>query len=587
VNPLFLVASSRPWLKFYPPSISEHITYPEIPLYYLLEQAANEYPNKTCLRYFGRSISFREVNALANRTAGALQKLGVVKGDRIALLMPNMPQFVFAFYGILKAGGIAVPCNPLYKDRELKYQLTDCGACVLFACCDIIRGVDLYEVVNKTRDSLPALKHIITTSLTDYLPQPKKIFAGPLAKIRNKKRDKVIDYMNFMADEPPSYSMVKISPKEDIAVLQYTGGTTGISKGAMLTHYNLVSNIYALTNWSFIDRESDKILGVLPFFHIYGLSSAMNAAIRMAVPLVVLPRFDVKQVLEAIRKEGITVFPGVSTMYTAIINYPKISKYDLREVKRCISGAAPLPGEVMKTFDQLTGGRVVEGYGLSEASPVTHCNPLHDEKLVREGSIGIPIPDTDAKIVDIEDYTKELPVGEIGELAVKGPQVMKGYWNQPEETSKVLRGSWLLTGDIARMDEDGYFYIVDRKKDLINVSGFKVWPREVEEVLYTHPSIKEAAVIGVKDAYRGETVKAYVVLREDSAETVNADEISAFCKERLATYKVPKLIEFRTDLPKTLVGKVLRRKLREEEEEEEREAIAEPKQLVSQRPQQS
>ena len=343
--------------------------------------------------------------------------------------------------------------------------------------------------------------------------------------------------------------------------MQYTGGTTGVPKGAMLTHRNLMANVHQVLAWApGLEPGREVMLGVLPFFHVYGMTVSMNFGIALGAKLVLLPRFDIKQVIQAIERHKVTLFPGVPTMYVAFNTFPGIEKRDIRSIKVCISGAAPLPVEVQERFEKLTGAKLVEGYGLSEAAPVTHCNPIYGKR--KKGSIGLPLPSVDARVLDPE--FRPLPPGEAGELAVKGPNVMKGYWNRPEESAAALREGWLLTGDIARMDEEGYFYIVDRKKDMIIAGGYNIYPREVEEVLYQHEAVLEAAVAGVPDPYRGETVKAFVVLKDEYKGKVTEKELEAFARERLAPYKVPKLWEFRDELPKTAVGKVLRRVLREE-----------------------
>jgi long-chain acyl-CoA synthetase len=557
------VALPKPWLKFYPDAVPKSIEIPQESVQTLLVEAAKHYPNSYALNFQGRKITYKQLNELSNQFANGLLSLGLQKGSRIAIILPNLPQFSISFWGALKAGLIVVPCNPVYREREIEYQLNDSGAEAVVILNNIYRSNDFFAEFEKARPRLANIKHVFTTSLTDFLPPIKKQLAGRVRKIQTVEKIRTIRLVDFLGKnskaDPPSFS---ISPVEDIAVLQYTGGTTGISKGAMLTHLNLVSNAVVLSKWSQYGHD-EKMLGVTPFFHIYGLTCCMISPVVAGVEVVLLPSFNVREVLETIQKEKITTFPGVSTMYIAIVNFPELSKYSIGTIRTCVSGAAPLPLEVQKKFNALTGGNLVEGYGLSETSPVTHSNPLGNNVVVKSGSIGIPIPDTDAKIVDAETGTRDLAVGEEGELAVLGPQVMKGYWGNPKETADILKNGWLLTGDIAKMDEDGYFYILDRKKDLINASGFKVYPREVEEILYSHPDIKEAAVIGVKDEYRGETVKAFIVLK-DKNRNPGVEAIQEYCKKLLAPYKAPKVIEFRDELPKTLVGKVLRRKLREQ-----------------------
>ena len=549
---------NRPWLTFYEREVPSHIDYPVIPITKFYQDAACDYPNNTSMIFYGRRITYREGWDSIRALATALHKLGIKKGDRVSIYLPNSPQFVISFYAILKLGAIVVQTNPMYVPRELEHILNDSEA-------ETIITLDLlYDRVKQVKDKT-RLKRIIVTSIRDFLP-PHLRLLYPLKFIGKKKPkieygDGVYRFTDLLATRPEKIH-VDIDPKEDVALFQYTGGTTGISKAAMLTHYNLVANTMQAVHWLSDRQEGGEVLlAVLPFFHVYGMTVGMNFAIYLASTLILVPRFDVKEIVKLIQKYRVTLFPGAPTIYIAVINYKDVKKYDLSSIKACISGSAPLPVKVKEDFERLTGAKLVEGYGLSEASPVTHCNPIYG--LNKPGSIGIPFPDTDAKIVDIETGEKEMPVGEPGELIVKGPQVMKGYWNMPEETARVLRNGWLYTGDIARMDKDGYFYIVDRKKEMIIASGYNIYPREIEEVLYKHPKIKEAAVIGVPSGYRGETVKAFVVLRE--GETATEEEIKQYCRENLARYKVPEFIEFRKELPKSAVGKVLKRVLLEEE----------------------
>ena len=560
------VSREKPWLKFYPARVPPIIEYPKKPLSSILLESALNYPDNIALCYHGKKISYGKLNGLANQFANGLASLGIKKSSKIALILPNLPQFVICFFGGLKAGATIVPCNPLYKERELEFQIDNSDAEAVILLNNIVGTSNFYSEFGKCRPRLSKVKSVLSTSITDFLPPLKKQLAGPVKKISKVAVPDSTDLVNFLnansASEPDTEPF-SIDPEKDLAVIQYTGGTTGISKGAMLTHSNLLSNAYCLAKWSGLGAEGVS-LAVIPFFHIYGLTVAMNTPIISGQRIVILPSFDQKEVLEIIEKERVSVFPGVPTMYIALLNNPEIGKYSLRTVRQCLSGAAKLPVEVKKRFDAATGGSLVEGYGLTETSPVTHVNLLEIGAKNVPGSIGMPMPDTDAKIFDAETGTKELGIGETGELAIKGPQVMKGYWKSPEETKNVFRGEWLLTGDIARQDGDGYFYIVDRKKDMINASGFSVYPAEIEEVLYTHPEVKEAAVIGVADEYRGETVKAFIVLK-DSKKSPGAEVMMAYCKERMAAYKVPKKIEFAETLPKSLVGKVLRRKLREKE----------------------
>jgi long-chain acyl-CoA synthetase len=546
----------KPWFKFYPKDVPRSIDYPNITLSEALKQSAQKFPDNSAIIYFGKRITYRELDDLVDRFATALQDLGAKKGDRVGVQLPNIPQFVIAFYGALRAGAICVACSPLYKARELEHQLKDSGTEIL-VCMD-----KLYPIVQEIRHST-ALRNVIATSPRDYLP-PLLRLLSPLKGVKSYACPGALDFMSTIQRYDPSPKPVAVNP-DDLALLQYTGGTTGIPKGAMITHRNLIANAAQCEVVLPIRRGIDINVAALPLFHIFGMTCAMNAPILTGTTMLMIPDpRDPKAILSAINKHNATIFCSVPTMYVALINRPDIKKYDISTVRACLSGAAPLPVEVQKKFEQITGGRLVEGYGLTESSPVTHVNPLDDPKKNRPGSIGIPVPDTDAKIVDIETGSKDLKPNEVGELVIKGPQVMRGYWNKPDETKMTLKAGWLYTGDIAKIDDDGYFYIVDRKKDMIDVSGLKVWPREVEEVLYEHPAVNEAAVVGVSDAYRGETVKAYVSLKPEYQGKVTEEAIIKFCKERIANYKAPRIVEFRESLPKTLVGKVLRRTLREE-----------------------
>jgi len=550
--------ADRPWLKV---KLDGRYSIPppeRKPLYSILTESARLHPGKTCIHYQGRNLTYSEVDEFSSRFASALATLGVKKGDRVAVFMPNISQLVISFFGILKAGGIAVMCNPIYKERELEHQLADSGARVVVACRTVAKGMDLFQSLEACRGRL-SLAHVIATSLTDYIPPLKKRLAG-IAGIKDVSRESTLDFVNLIESNSPLANPVPVDPTEDIAVLQYTGGTTGVAKGAMLTHYNLLSNaVYGARLFPL--SEKDVSLCVLPLFHIYGLTVTMNMPISVGGTLVLLPSFHVDEVAKAIEKMKVTTFSGAPAMYIAINSKPNAKDFHLHSVRACMSGGSALPPAVRRKFMELTQGILVEGYGLSETSPVTHVNPLVGG-VVKDGSIGPPFCETEAKIVDSENRYRAMGVGEVGELAVKGPQVMKGYWNQKSETDAVLEDGWFLTGDIARMDDDGYFYIVDRKKDMINVGGFKVYPREVEDALFEHPDIKEAGVIGISDEFSGEVVKAFVVLK-DPSKSPTEKEVIDFCQSRLAKYKVPKKVEFVDELPKTLIGKVLRRKLRE------------------------
>lgn len=554
--------SEKPWFKFWPKAIPKHIDYPEVPLFGLLRKTVEKYPNNTALVYFDREITYKELDTASDKFATALTDLGVKKGDKVAIFLPNTPQFVIAYYGAIKTGAIETAISPLYKEREVEHQLNDSEAetiVVLDLLCPIVE-----KVWEKTK-----LKRVIVTGLKDYMPSAKAFFGSLLRKIPSHKIEPkagIYFFKDLISKYPANPLKVEINPREDLVALQYTGGTTGISKGAMLTHMNLVSNAVMCAAWLQGTEAGESFLAVLPLFHIYGMTTGMNAPIYLAGKSILLPRFDMPSTFQAIQKYRVTVFCGAPTMYAMLLSHPDLGKYDCTSVRFCISGSAPLPPEVQKKFMEVTGGVLVEGYGLTESSPVTHCNPLDKSmKTVKVGSIGLPWPDTDAKIVDIETGEKELGVGEIGELVVKGPQVMKGYWNIPEETAAVLRNGWLYTGDIGKMDEDGYFYITDRKKDLIKYKGYSVYPREIEDVLYEHPAVKLCGVIGKPEPVAGEIPKAFVVLKEGA--TATEKEIMNFVNERVAPYKAVRELEFRKELPMTLVGKVLRRVLQEEEKQ--------------------
>ena len=548
----------RPWLNAQLEGRYSRPPPEKKPLYSILTDSAKKHPNNICLHYQGRNFTYNQVDELSSRFASALVSLGVKRGDRCAVFLPNTPQLVFAYFGVLKAGGILVMCNPVYKERELEHQIRDSGAEVVVASRTVAKGLDLYKSLEGCRSRLP-LRHVITTSLVDYIPPLKRRLAG-LVGIKDLARPDTLDFVKLVSSSAPLTDYPSVDPVNDVALLQYTGGTTGLAKGAMLTHYNLVSNaLYGVD--LFPVTEKDVSLSVLPLFHIYGMTVTMNMPLAVGGTVVLLPSFHVEEVMKTIQKMKVTLFSGAPAMYIAINSKPNASEFNLRSVRACMSGGSALPPAVRKKFMSLTGGNLVEGYGLSETSPVTHVNPLSNG-VVKDGSIGPPFSGTDARIVDLDDSGKVLKVGEVGELDVKGPQVMKGYWKQEEETRAVLRDGWFLTGDIAKMDEDGYFYIVDRKKDMVNVGGFKVYPREVEDVLFEHPDVREAGVVGIPDEFRGEAVKAFVVLK-DPSKKVSEQEVIDFCQKHLAKFKAPKEVEFVQELPKTLIGKVLRRKLRE------------------------
>ncbi|AZB44934.1 long-chain fatty acid--CoA ligase [Bacillus sp. FJAT-42376] len=529
------------WQAKYPSGIGHDVSIPDIPVHELLRTAAEMHGEKTAISFYKKTFSYEELAKMADAFAAALQNNGVTKADRVAIMLPNCPQFVISYYGVLAAGGIVTQVNPMLMERELCHILTDSGAETLIV-------YDLLYPKAEAIQNETNVRQIITVSLTP----------GHTGKPEGAN----FSFDMFLAEAKGMPVPVPIDPHHDIAVLQYTGGTTGRSKGAMLSHRNLVANVYQSYEFFKNDIEigEEKSLSVIPFFHVFGMTSCMNLSVLTANCMVLLPRFDLEEVLQTIKEEQPTIFPGVPTMYVALTSHPKAEEYGLGSIRICNSGSAPMPVELLKEFERKTGARILEGYGLSEASPCTHCNPNFGER--KPGSVGMGFPKTAYKIVDVATGLDELASGELGELIIKGPQVMKGYWNMPEETAAALRDGWLFTGDLAKMDEDGYVYIVDRKKDLIIASGYNIYPRDVEEVLYEHPAVREAVVIGVPDPYRGETVKAILVCKEG----ISADpaDIIEFCRKQMAAYKVPTEVEFRSELPKTNVGKILRRALREE-----------------------
>ncbi len=563
------VATERPWFAHYDPGVPHTLDYPAVPLQWFLADTAARHPQATATifgaavagRLVEASLTYAELDRLADRFGAGLQSLGVRKGDRLALLLPNCPQFVIAFYGALRAGAVVVPCNPLYTPPELRRQLADSGTETLVALSR------LHAVARAARDGTP-VRHLILTNIKEYFPPALRLLFT-LTRERREGHRTTIDpaagerHFGDVLRAGGTVLPVDVRP-DDTAVLQYTGGTTGVPKGAVLSHRALVANVLQSRAWNpELVEGRERGVTVMPLFHVYGLTVVMGISVATGSAMVLIPRFDLEHVLRAIHKHRPRSFAGAPRIYVAAANAPDLARYDLRSVEVFGSGSAPLPVEVQLRFEQLAGGgRVLEGYGLTEAAPVTHTTPRRGQRKV--GSIGVPIPDVDAKIVDLEAGTRDLPVGVTGELVVRGPNLMDGYYERSDETKLALRDGWLFTGDVARMDEDGYFYIVDRKKELIIVSGYNVYPREVEDALYAHPAVLEAAAIGVPDPERGEVVKAFVVLRPGTSAT--PDELRTHCAASLARFKIPAEIEFRSDLPKSMVGKVLRRALAEEEQ---------------------
>ncbi len=531
--------------------------YPKITLSQMLEGTARRWPDHLAYIYFGARISYREFLDQVNRAAAGLQALGVRPGDRVALMMPNQPQFPIAYFGALRAGAIVTATSPIYTACETVHQWRDAGVKVA------IVDRNLAAAAQAVQAECPELKHVVFTGEREYYPAGFRALKRKLktkARLTPKSGESVAWLDLLRQSNRPKRVTTKPA---DVACLQYTGGTTGTSKGAMLTHRNFVTNAWQATEALGCHCDGTEVsIAALPFFHIYAMTCVMISSIYIGGTVVIIPRFELQAALNIVKKYRPTFYHGVPTMYVAFNEAPNVKRYGFHSLRVCMSGGAPLPAEVRQKFEALTGGKLVEGYGLTEASPVTHLNPPDGE--IRTGSIGLPIPNTASRIMDLEYGTRELPVGEAGEIVIRGPQVMNGYWKKPEETALVLRNGWLHTGDIARKDADDYYYIVDRKKDMIIAGGYNIYPRDVEEVLFTHPKIKEAVVIGVPDAYRGETVKAFVVAKE--GETLTKNEVVDFCRKQLASYKVPRIVEFRDSLPKSGVGKYLRRALRDEKD---------------------
>ena len=537
---------ARPWLRFYQPGVPAELTIPEQPLTWLLDNAVKRYGGHAAILYFGNRLTYAQLSSLANRFAIGLQKLGITKGDRVAIALPNIPQYLIAYFGILRAGAIAVPTNPLYTQREMQHQLADSGARI------IVMMDDFYPTVRAVRGDT-ALEHVILTSPADYLPPLLRALyplsqrgikhQEPRLTDKERREDALLHSMSAMLQSHAKtgievYDLQVSLASADIAVLQYTGGTTGLSKGAMLTHHNLLSNAFQSRYWTPELHEAGEIaLCVAPFFHSYGATVGMNLSILAGATMLLLPRFTAKEVVQSIRKYRPTLFPGIPTMYLAIMREAGQHTEQLRSIKYCISGAAPLPAKIKADFEAATGGKLVEGYGLSEASPVTHCNPLNAN--CRNGTIGLPFPNVEAGIFN-STTGERLPPGEIGEIMVKGPNIMKGYWNRPDETEAIFFNGWMHTGDLGKMDADGYFSIVERAKDMILAGGFNVYPREVEEILFQHPSIQEAAVAGIPDEYRGETVAAFIILKPGIPATEETkQDLVAFCKRAWQATKSP------------------------------------------------
>jgi long-chain acyl-CoA synthetase len=558
----------RPWLAWYPRGVPHEIKVRDIGVTALLDEAVQAFPDRTAVAYLGATLTYRELASQVASFSAALAALGVGKGDRVAIILPNCPQNVVAFFAGLRIGAVVVQHNPLYTEPELRHQLSDSGAVVA-----IVHDA-AYGRLAAIRDETE-LRHVITTSLVDYLPRRRKLMLGlPVRKAREMRERlqtpipegaPVLDFVELLRARHEPVPPATIHPDENLALLQYTGGTTGAPKGAMLSHRNLVANAFQTRAWDpGMVEGRETTLAVLPLFHVYGLTLCLTTTILAGGTLVLLPTFDVDLVLDAIRERRPTVFPGVPPMYDKLLDSDRIGDVDLRSIRTCVSGAMRLPPQTVDRFQALTGGRLVEGYGLTESAPVVVANPLNAN--ARAGTVGIPVPGTEVRVVDehANDPTLTVPIGVAGELAVRGPQVFQGYWKHAGESAAMVHDGWLLTGDIAVMSPDGFVTIIDRKRDIVMVSGFSVFPSEVEDALRGHPDIADIAVLGVPDPFRGELVKACVVPREGAQ--ISPEDVRAYGHEQLVAYKVPRLVELRSELPRNLLGKPLRRVLREEHE---------------------
>ncbi len=553
------MSDQHPWLKKYPNHVKWDVEIPEKPLFALLDDAVAKYPSNESMDFLGKTYTYTELGDMVTKAAAGFRELGVGKGVKVGLFLPNCPQFVISYFGILKAGGTVVNYSPLYSEDELLHQIEDSETDIMVTLSLKALYPKMATMLQKSR-----VKKLVVGALQDVLPFPKNLLfpllkSGEIAKVPNDAKH--VSFRQLLNNEG-RYSPSDVDVKEDIAVLQYTGGTTGVSKGAMLTHANLYANTQQAVMWNpHNEFGKERMMGVLPFFHVFAMTVVMNLTIAIGGSIVMRPRFELEPVLEDITKKKPTLFPGVPTMYTAISNHPKLETFDLTSIKTCMSGGAPLPLEIKQRFEQLSGCKLVEGYGLTECAPIATSNPF--DGLNKEGSIGLPFPGTTITIVDKEDPLKILPQGEDGEICISGPQVMKGYWGRDEATAETIVEGRLRTGDVGHIDEDGYVFIIDRKKDLVLVGGFNVFPRKVEEGVYRHPAVAEVTVIGVPDDYTGEAVKAFVKLKDGS--TLNADELKEFLKDKLGKHEMPKHVEFRQELPKTMIGKLSKKELVAEE----------------------
>ncbi|HDQ40318.1 MAG TPA: long-chain fatty acid--CoA ligase [Desulfonatronum sp.] len=557
-----MIEAPRAWTKFYGPETPLHFEPQVSSIPDFLANAAKNFPKRKAIVFKNWSMTYAEFDRLTGVVAANLRRLGLRPGARVAVLLPNLPQTLITFFGALKAGGVLVMMNPLYMEKELREQISDSGA-------EFLITLDLLWPKIKEIRTQARFRKIIVTSIADALAFPLRQLFRLKAWKQKMGTDVPFEDENILrwrevVKGKEIHTHAVSDPRQELAMLQYTGGTTGVPKGVMLSHFNLTANVQqCLAMLPELKTKHHTLLAVLPFFHIFGLTVCINLSVALAATIIPFPRLVVDDLLKSVQKSKPTIFPAVPAIFVAMLQHKKLKDYQLSSIDYCISGSAPLPVEVMNKFEKITNAEIIEGYGLTEASPVTHLNPLKGQR--KPGSIGIPMPGTEAAIVELEGGAVPVPTGKMGELVIRGPQVMLGYWNRPDETASAIRNTWLYTGDIAYMDADGFCFIVDRKKDMIISGGYNIYPRDVDEVLYEHPKVKEAVAVGIPHPTRGEIVKAFIVPKD--GEVVEPVEIIEFCAQRLAKYKIPRRVEFRPELPKTLVGKVLRRALRQEEME--------------------
>ena len=559
----------RIWTKHYEKGVPADLVMEPLNVVDFFERTVEQWGGNTAVTLKGKNLTYREVKDMVDRFATALAGMGVKKDSRVSLWLPNLPQSVIAYFAILKLGAQVVNTNPLYMEREIEHHFNDAGVTVVVTL-DYLWWYKLRPMLGRTK-----VEHVVVTSIPDYLPWPLNWLAPLKLKkthqwVKVPKEKNVHFFKKLIAETPPEPPQVSF-PMDHVAVLQYTGGTTGVSKGAMLTHANLSANVQQAAMWfPSLQPGKETLLACLPYFHVFGMTVSMLWPVRIGARIVMAPNpRDIEDLVRSISIFKVSILPAVPALFVAINNFPGLRKYDVSSVKACFSGSAPLPVDVMVRFENLTGGRITEGFGMTETSPATHVNPLTG--LRKAGSVGVPVPGTDMKIVDVETGETELGIGQEGELCVRGPQVMAGYWNRPDETANALRDGWIYTGDLARVDEDGFTFIVGRKKDMILAGGYNVYPDEVDNVIFSHPAVLEVATIGVPDERCGEAVKTFVVLKP--GETLTEEALKAFCKHELAAYKVPKLVEFLPELPKSSMMKILRRELRDREIEKLKAAL--------------